>query len=256
VREFNLVNLNDFLQQIVYLTQLKQQKMKKITFIFLMVVGVQNGYAQQATDQKDDNIYDHYLGAQINQLVMHLFNSSANSIGTGNPYLITYSMNNKKTAWGLRIGIGANSINTSSANTNGTTTTNNNDVQLRVGIEKTFEITKKWVAGTGLDVVFNYNNDNATNTQSLYDTTTITTKTMVATYGGGPFVKLNYHLSSKILLGTEFSYYYVAGTNNQTVDYVRLNGSMSPTTSETKSNPSYSRGNINLPIVLYILLRF
>jgi len=229
--------------------------MKKTTLVFLLVIAVQNCFAQSTTEQKNDKLFDHYVGAQINPLIMHLINSNANSIGTGNPYLFTYSMNNKKTGWGIRAGAGCNFLSNSTATANSTTVNNNNDLQLRVGVEKIFDITDKWNAGTGFDIIYNYSDDNATlNTVYSYDSTINTTKTKLSTYGGGVFGKVNYHLSHKILIGTECSLYYVTGTSNQTVDYVAMGNN--PSTKETKSKPAFSRGYMNLPIVLYLLLKF
>lgn len=235
--------------------------MKKVVLFTLLAIAVQYCFAQPAgeptTEQKEEKIYDHYVGAQINLMISHLINSSANSIGTGNPYLFTYSMNNRKSGWGIRVGVGANSISTSSAISDGSTTTKNNDMQLRAGVEKTIEISNKWTAGTGVDAVFNYNDDNLTNSnQGLYDTVVTTTKTKLANYGGGVFGKVSYHISNKILLGTECSYYYVSGTNNQTVDVYRTLRNTPPSTTETKSTPDFSKGNINLPIVLYFIVKF
>jgi hypothetical protein len=230
--------------------------MKRSALIIFLTIACLNSLAQSTTNQKDGELFNHYIGAQIGQLIMHLFNSNVNSIGNGNPYLFTYSMNNKKTGWGFRAGIGCNFVDNSTANTNGTVVTNNNDAQLRAGVEKTFKLSNKWEAGTGFDLILNYNNDYTSNSyQNYYDTGTTTTKTLTTTYGGGVFGKVNYHLSNKILLGTEGSFYYVTGTSNQTVDNFSSNNG-TPLTSETKSKPGFSKGNISLPIVIYLLLKF
>ncbi len=122
--------------------------MKTATLVFLLAISCQHSFAQSTAEPTNEKVYDHYVGAQVSALLVHLFNSSANSIGTGNPYLITYSMNNKKTGWGLRAGVGCNFVNTSGATANNTTATNNNDAELRLGVEKVFDITSKWNVGT------------------------------------------------------------------------------------------------------------
>ena len=231
--------------------------MKKITVIFLLAISFQNCFAQSTTGQKDEKVYDHYIGAQIGPLIMHLFNANANSIGSGNPYLITYSMNNKKTGWGIRIGVGYNSTTNANAVAAGLNTTNNTDMQLRAGIEKTFEITNKWTAGTGVDIVLNSLDDNsATNSYYQFDTTSTITKSKLFSYGGGVFGKVNYHLSNRILIGTEGSFYYVTGNKNQTVDVVRSGNNIPSLTTESKTRPGISGGTISLPIVVYLLLKF
>jgi len=232
--------------------------MKNTILVFLLAISFHNCFAQASANQTDDKLYDHYVGAQIGPLIMHLFNSSANSIGSGNPYIITYSMNNRETGWGIRAGIGCNFLTNSTATSYGNTTTSNNDLEFRAGVEKIFEITDKWNAGAGVDITVNYNNDetSATNNQAVYDTNTTINKTLSLNYGGGLFGKINYHLSKKILLGTECSYYYVVGKNNQTAELVQRNGGSPPTTTESKSNPAYSKGAISYPIVIYLLLKF
>jgi len=232
--------------------------MKKI-LVVLFACSFYHCIAQPTTDQTDDKVYDHYIGAEIGPLIMHLFNASSNSIGSGNPYVVTYSMNNRETGWGIRAGIGCNFLNNSTATSVSTNTATNNDVQFRIGVEKIFEITNKWNAGAGVDITVNYNNDNTTTVSNQYsnlDTNTTSNTTTSFNYGGGIFGKINYHLSKKILLGTECSYYYVTGKNNQTVETIQQNGNVPPTTNETKANPAYSKGTISLPIVLYLLLKF
>ncbi len=213
--------------------------------------------AQSANDKKDEPVFDHYLGAQVGQLIMHLFNSNANSIGTGNPYLVTYSMNNHKTGWGIRFGAGLNATANSTAGASSLTTTDNTDFQFRAGIEKVIEIAPKWTAGTGFDLIINSQNDNNTvNNFNQYDTTLTTTKTKVLSFGGGVFGKINYHLGKRILIGTEGSLYYTTGTKNQTVD-VTTTYSVNPSTfTESKTRPGIHQGNFNLPIVVYLILKF
>ena len=232
--------------------------MKKTAVIFLLMVSVQNCMAQANTAPKDSTVYDHYIGAQIGQLIMHLLNSNANSIGTGNPYLLTYSMNSKKTGWGIRFGAGYNSVSNSTAGSNTLSTTDNTDFQFRAGIEKTIKLSRKWSAGAGIDLVLNSQNDNnTTNTYNYqYDTSTTTSKTKLTSYGGGVFGKVNYHLGKKLFLGTESSFYYVTGTKNQTVDVLTTNNGNAPQTSETKSRPGISSGTISLPIVVYLIMKF
>ena len=126
-----------------------------------------------------------------------------------------------------------------------------------MGIEKVFDLTSKWNVGTGIDIVFNNTNDYASNNYQTVDEVNNSTTTTVATnFGGGLFGKVNYHLSKKILMGTECSYYYVTGKNNQTVNTEQYFTGNPPVYTQTKSNPNYSRGNISLPIVIYLFYKF
>ncbi len=232
--------------------------MIKTALIALLSLASLNGFAQSATEKQDEKIYDHYIGAQVGQLLMHLFNSNANSIGTGNPYLVTYSMNSRKSGWGVRFGAGYNTTSNSTALSSSTATTDNNDIQFRAGVEKTYELSDKWTAGTGFDLVMNSQNDRsvASNYNYQYDTITTTTNYRVFTLGGGVFGKVNYHLGKKVLIGTEASMYYLAGTKEQTTDVVTAYVNNPTTATGTKSRPSIHQGNFNLPIVVYLILKF
>jgi hypothetical protein len=65
---------------------------------------------------------------------------------------------------------------------------------------------------------------------------------------------LRYHITSKILLGTETSFYYLTGEQKQTITITDPfgGGSSFPTTTSNK----VSQGNISAPVVFYLTVKF
>ncbi len=232
--------------------------MKKITLIFLLALSFQYCSAQSANDNQGKELFDHYIGVQINGLIRQVLNFNNSSATTsGNPYLLTYDMISKKSGWGFRVGIGYSSSKNFGTSVNNENTGNNNDLQARIGVEKIFKLSKKWNAGAGIDLVYNYFNNNSTNNQYYhYDTSITSTKTLVSSYGGGTFGILTYSITNKILVGTECSFYYVTGNKNAIADNTTTNQGMSPIISETKQNSGISQAGINLPIVFYLSVKF
>ena len=235
----------------------------------ILCIALLAGYLDVCTAQTDasgtgvkkDKSYDQLVGVQLNGLIKQVFNFGNNNSNTPvNPYLLTYSINSRKTGWGLRAGIGYNYNSTSSDDGITATTTKINDLSIRLGIEKAFMLSDKWSAGVGIDGVFNSNNDNTSNTVKQGDTTTTATKTDMSSFGGGPMGWLRFHVTDKVLIGTEASFYYVSGTQNTTIDVTRTTfiggGGTVTTTTETTSKPTISQGTFNSPLVFYIMVRF
>ncbi len=240
--------------------------MKKTLLCIALVAGLVNACFAQAdmtaTTAKKDKQCDQYLGVQLNGLIKQVFNFNNNTSTTPvNPYLVVYSINSKKTGWGLRLGLGYNYTSTSSDDGITANSTKLNDLAVRLGVEKRFILSDKWSAGVGLDAVFNSNNDNTSTTIKQGDTVTTATKTATNSYGGGPMCWLRYHLTDKVLIGTEASFYYVTGTQNTTLDVTTTQfgggfGGSVTTTTETTSKPTISQGTFSSPIVFYIMVRF
>ncbi len=206
--------------------------------------------------------YEQYVGVQMNLLVQQVlnFNNSSTTNNTNNnPYLLVYSINSAKSGWGIRLGVGFNS-NTASTN-DGITSTHNDitNMHYRLGIEKTFRLSAKWSAGVGLDGLYNSNNDNTTSTISSTDTTTTLTKTKTYSYGGGAMGWLRYHVTKKILIGTESSFYYTTGKDKQTIEVTSRNFQLSTrpvTTNTTATSNNTSQGQFSVPVTLYLIVKF
>jgi len=235
---------------------------KYVLFIILAGCSLHCLAQADATTGKSEKGYDQTVGVQLNDLIRQVLNfNNSTSTTPVNPYLFTYSINSRKTGWGLRLGVGYNYNSTSSDDGITATSTRINDLELRLGIEKSFKLSDKWSAGVGVDGIFNSNNDNTSTTVKTFDTTTTATKTVISSYGGGPMAWLRYHLTDKILIGTEASFYYVTGTQNTTVDVTTTTssgggGGSVTTTTETTSKPTISQGTFTSPIVFFIMVKF
>ena len=239
--------------------------MRKISLIVILLAGcIGTSFAQADTVKKNIG-YDQYVGVQLNGLIRQVFNFNNSTSSTNvNPYLLNYSINSRRTGWGLRFGIGYNYNSTTSDDGITATTTKLNDLELRLGIEKAFKLSKKWSAGIGIDGVYNTNDDNTKSTVTSSDTTITNTKSNVYSYGGGAMGWLRYHVTDKIMIGTEASFYYTTGKQKQTIDQTEKlfepngsgGGSESITTSETKTNNNVSQGIFSSPIVFFIVVKF
>jgi len=207
--------------------------------------------------------YEQYVGVQMNLLVQQVLNFNNSSTTTSNtnnnPYLLVYSINSVKSGWGLRLGVGFNS-NTATTN-DGITATHNDitDMHYRLGIEKAFRLSPKWSAGVGLDGLYNSNNDNTTSTISSTDTTTTLTKTKIYSYGGGAMGWLRYHVTKRVLIGTESSFYYTTGKEKQTIAITSRNNQLFTrpvTTNTTATSNNTSQGQFSVPVTLYLIVKF
>jgi hypothetical protein len=235
---------------------------KSVLFIILVAGCTLHSFAQtDATNGKSEQSYDQTVGVQLNDLIKQVLNfNNSTSTTPVNPYLLTYSINSHKTGWGLRFGVGYNYSSTSSDDGITAASTQLNDLALRLGIEKSFKLSDKWSAGVGIDAIFNSNNDVTSTTVESGDTTTTATKTVIFSYGGGPMAWLRYHVTDKILIGTEASFYYETGTQNNTVDVTTTSsfggGGSVTTTTETDSKPTVSQGTFTSPVVFFIMVKF
>ena len=230
---------------------------KYATLLSLSLITILNANAQaDSITTKKEKLFDHSIGIQVNDLIRQVFNFNNTSTNTNtNPFLLTYTINTTKTGWGIRIGTG---YNYNSATTNdgiNKKTTDINDLQLRLGIEKSFKLAGNWSAGAGIDGVYNTNNDNTKALTISFDTITVNTKTVLSTYGGGAMAWLRYNFTKNILIGTEANFYYLTGyqTITTTTKY-----SSSPTYNPTpdKNDNKISNGTISLPIVFYAIVKF
>jgi len=236
--------------------------MKKIAIAAILLTGCfQYSFAQtDATvpDTKKEKSTDQYIGVQMNDLIRQVFNFNNSAASTNpNPYLLNYSINSRKTGWGVRVGIGYN-YNSSSTNDGITnTTTKLNDMQFRIGVEKAFKLSEKWSAGAGLDIVYNSNDDHTLSTVNasfggVGETTD--THTTISSYGGGPQAWLRYHITPKILIGTEASFYYVTGNQTTSINISGNNGG--PTNNQPDQSNDVSQGTFSSPIVFFLLVKF
>jgi hypothetical protein len=240
--------------------------MKKLSLAIILATGcMQTVYAQtadQATMAPKDKMYDQYIGVQLNGLIRQVFNFNNSTTSTNvNPYLLTYSINSKKTGWGIRAGVGYN-YNSSTGSDDGgisTTVSKINDLQVRLGVDKMFQLSGKWSAGAGLDLVYTTNNDHTTNTTNASSGNggiVTDTKTVASTYGGGPMAWLRYSVTKSVLIGTEASFYYVAGDSKNTISIADPNNFNPVLNAPTTTDGKVGQGTFNSPLVFFIIVKF
>lgn len=239
--------------------------MKLLTLCCFLIAGCTqfaNAQTETVVDVKKEKTHNHYVGVQLNSLIRQVINFNNNTSTTPvNPYMLIYSVNSVKTGWGLRAGAGYhyNSSNVKDGVTE--TDAKINSLQLRVGIEKRFELSRKWTAGAGLDAVISYDDANTNAVIHSFDTTITLTKTKLPAYGGGAMGWLRYNISDRILVGTEASFYYVAGTEDREIKVTKKKQSNTPpfnvstTTTITNSKPKFSDGSFKSPVVFFLIIR-
>lgn len=198
----------------------------------------------------------------MNELIRQVFNFNNSSQNTAlrNPYLLTYSINSNRSGWGLRLGAGYNYQSLTTDDGISRRTTKVNDLQTRLGIEKSFMLSPKWSAGAGLDGVF-FRNDSKTNTLTRsFDSVRTATTTKINSYGGGGMAWLRYHLTPHVLIGTEASFYYLTGKNESeiTITRTRFIGSQGTIeeTSTSLIDEKQSEGQLSIPVAFYLIVKF
>lgn len=205
---------------------------------------------------------EHHVGVQVNELVRQVVNLNGNNnSANNNPYLLTYNINSIKTGWGLRLGVGCSFK--SFATDDGITKNESdlNDKSLRLGVEKAFKLSERWSTGVGVDLLYSSNNDfTSVVTRSISDTVTTKTNSVVGNFGGGVMGWLRFNITSRIQVGTEASFYYTAGNNKQEISVTqRAQTGPFPTTKVTttsKIDNNTTNGVINLPVALFLSVRF
>ena len=241
--------------------------MKKTILAVILLMGCYgNSFAQNESGTpeppgtKKNKDVEQFVGVQINGLIKQVLNfNNTNSTTALNPYLLNYSISSKRTGWGLRLGLGYTYSSTYNNDGISETTTKINDLHCRLGIEKAFKLSDKWSAGVGLDLVSDMNNDNTKNTVSSGDTVTTETKDIISNLGGGAMGWLRYHLTERILIGTEASYYFVSGTDKRTIDVtqtVNFGSGSSKSTTETSTKPTITTAGFSSPVVFYLIVKF
>ncbi len=234
--------------------------MLKPLMVAVILFTASTTYAQTPDTALKSKRYTHQVGVQINELFKQIFNFNGTAANT-NPYLLVYSINSTRTGWGLRTGFGYNyqSVTVDDGITRKTTDINN--LQFRLGGEKMFMLSRKWSTGIGVDAVVNHNDDYTKSAVRSFDTVTTVTASKITSYGGGAMGWLRYHVTDKVLIGTECSFYYTKGQENSDISITRRqnNGGGGTgqlvTTVATVDNERIE-GKLALPIAFFLLVRF
>jgi hypothetical protein len=221
-------------------------------FAILALPGFAQKDSVQTNGAKSPRKSSHYVGLQANQLIKQLLNLGGSTSAINNPYLITYSVNSNKSGVGLNLSLGYTrdeSLSTSGDGANQIQTTIN-EFFFRVGVEKKRQIGKRWLLTAGGDVVVD-NESNKTESRTTFGSgnpqQTSTNKEKSFAYGTGLRVGLNFHITDKVLLGTEATYYLkrVAVTNTSSSSF--------GTPKEAKQD--LTKFQLNVPAVLFLIVK-
>lgn len=238
--------------------------MKRILLGLTCLAGLSGSLHAQETPAPAprDKKWNQQIGVQVNELIRQVFNFDDNSDNNTlrNPYLLVYSINSVKNGWGLRAGLGYNYRSFSENDGVTKRETKINELRARLGVEKSFSLSERWSTGIGVDGVIDYDNNKTTAVVQSFDTTTTVTSTKATRLGGGAMGWLRYSITSRILIGTETSFYYKSGDEKQTISITRRDFSQPPPpryiTTVTKSNTTSSEGSLNVPVAFYLIIKF
>jgi hypothetical protein len=224
-----------------------------IAFCLSITLNAQNNVNQEIKDKK----IVHQIGFQANALISQLIPFDPNNIPENvNPYIIYYSLNSAKSGWGFRTGGGL--VLNKNATNDGITARNinNNKWGFRIGLEKQFNLSERWTSGAGFDLLYQTDKQITKTVTESFITATSEINSNTTQFGGGFMGWIRFAISKNILLGTEASFYYLTGSN-RLITRTTQEGQGFPFT-ETKTDDKFdiSNGNFNVPLTLYVLVRF
>jgi long-subunit fatty acid transport protein len=203
------------------------------------------GFAQDSTAVSGRRS-THYVGIQANQLIKQLLNLGGSTSAINNPYLITYSVNSNSNGVGLNLSFGYVLDETSGGDFQSQVTTKINEFFFRVGIEKKSQLGKRWILSAGGDIVAD-NKSNRTETKFNGSDTPSVEEDKVDGFGTGFRVGLNFHITDKILLGTEANYYFKFINTSNTLTQ--------PFGSPVKHSDDSRKFQLNVPAVLFLVVK-
>lgn len=208
------------------------------------------GFAQEDSAQTDSpspaRKSSHYIGIQANQLIKQLLNLGGSTSSLNNPYLITYSVNSISNGVGLNLSLGYILDESSGGDFQSQVKTKIQDVFFRIGAEKKSQLGKRWILAAGGDMVIE-NKSNKTETKFGGSDTASIEEDKVDGFGAGFRVGLNFHITDKILLGTEANYYFKFITTTNTLTQ--------PFGSPVKHSEDSKKFQLNVPAVLFLVVK-
>lgn len=238
--------------------------------LVILTIGLGNCFGQ--TDDDNTKKYDHYVGFQANELLKQIINLNNSNSSITNPYLLTYYIKNNSNGWGINVGLGYNYQDSKAVNTPTPQETKINDLSFRIGIGRRFMISKRFETGYSFDFIVNsLNNQTFTPTVNItnvgngnvIDSSFATTTIKTTTYGFGPQFFLGFHISNRVLLGTEASYYFLMAkqktnsnvvdkTTDETVFPFSISSNISNSNAENDNN-SFS---LSIPVAIFLIVKF
>jgi len=207
---------------------------------------------------------EHFVGFQANALLQQIFNFGE-SDDLANPYVVKYSLKHVPTGLTFNAGGG---INRNSSSEESGLVTENESYDLRLGLGWQKAISKRLELGVGADIIFgrSFRESSTVNTVVFgvgLDSTVTVIKNKSTYIGYGAQLNLSFKLTPTLLIGTEASLYaYSTETiENTNIDnfFIGTNFEEELTTRSILNENTNTEGekiDLNLPIVLFLILRF
>lgn len=222
-----------------------------------------NCHAQ--TDTIKTKMFNHYVGVQINELLKQIINLNSEAEAINNPYLVTYSLHLAKSGWGINTGIGYDykKIIEDGA---GDIETTFSDLSFRVGLGRQVMLGKKFEAGYAFEYVFRSQVNETfsslvTDFGAFTDSTATTVTHKIIDNGLGGQVNLAFHITNKILVGTEATGYYIKSKDKETTEVSTLHSNNSfpsntLTTETTKAETVTDTFTFTIPVAIFLIIKF
>ncbi len=235
--------------------------MKRLLLSAILLFAGSTTYAQEEVSIiPREKVLTHQIGVQMNELIRQVFNFNNNGTNVNNPYLLIYHVTHKKTGLGLRLGVGPEIRKFK--DDDGITETDNDiyHMNLRIGLEKTFQLTPRWSAGAGADFIYSDEQLSTYSKVRTFDSVETNITSRLNTIGTGGMAWLRYHITPNVLIGTETSFYYTTGDFKQDIAITRIvqqgPGGPKETTSNSNVDNKQTEGTFSLPVAFYLIVRF
>lgn len=227
----------------------------------MVMVCVSFSFVNAQTEEEPSKNVEHYIGLQANQLIRQIFNFGGNTAVITNPYLINYAVVFGPAKAGINVGSGFTFDQVKTGDATNQLTTDINSTFFRVGFEKKAMLTKRWQLGFGADILMDQQkNESVSKVGFGFETNVETTTTSKENgLGLGPRLTLSYLINSRILVGTETTYYFRRIKSIRKVVTVTtqrdFNGNFTTNEQTTEDDDTLKKLQLNLPAVLWIVVR-
>jgi len=187
--------------------------MKKSTFICLLFISSSYLFAQE-----NDNTptYNNEWGLNITAFASQFFSFNGNDVDEG-AFLFTYKNIKNGKAFRLGAGLLINHAKTTDEDNNAAPLTSDVvDVDVRVGLEKQFDIGRKWLFTAGGDFLIGYRNETNSSSNSTGD---VKIKATELSAGIGPVLGIHFRITPRVSIGTEGTIYLQYFSSKSSTDF-------------------------------------
>lgn len=217
-----------------------------------------NLYSQnhKSDTSRDAKKVMHIIGLQANALVRQIFNFGNANNPVNNPYLLTYSLIDRQSKWGLDAGMGYTLNNTFENDGNTKKENYINDLYFRLGASKLIPLNYRFSSTFNIHLLFELLNS-TTKTESDFGSqfSRIHSNTSSLRFGAGPCLGIRYKISNRVFIGTEASYYFKMGNNKSKVTTTTIFNGQPEQVTNTESDNDLKQFIFNVPTALYLSIR-